>query len=206
MSVRLMLIAAAGVLLLAGCASGGSGHAGTTSGSVSSSAAAHRPTVVRTFTPYSASGKLTVPVQGHATGHCWEISLAAPAPDAYRCLAANRILDPCFAPPTSSAKKGTSLACFRNPWAKAVLLHVHRLPRGIPMTTRPWAVLLATGEKCVAATGTAPFVAGVGLDYACGHGTAAALRDVDAKQVRALVGRVGENSLKHTTVRTLWRG
>jgi hypothetical protein len=206
MSVRLILIAAAGILLLAGCASGGSGHVGTSPGSTSSGPAAHRPTVVRSFSPYSASGKLKAPVQGHASGHCWEISLAAPAPDAYRCLAANRILDPCFAPPTASAKHATSLACFANPWGKAILLQVHRLPKGAPLTTRPWAILLANGARCVAATGTAPFVAGVGLDYACGHGSAAALRNVDAKQVRALVGRVGGSSLKHTAVRTLWRG
>jgi hypothetical protein len=66
--------------------------------------------------------------------------------------------------------------------------------------------VLASGQRCVAATGTAAFVAGVALDYSCGHGVNAALRNADAKQVRALVGHVGGHSLTHTTVRTIWRG
>lgn len=206
MYVRRALIAAAGVLLLAGCASGGSGHASTHSGSGSSDPASHHATVVRGFSPFTASGKLTVGVQGRTSGHCWETSLAAPASNTYRCLAQNRILDPCFASSSNSARHNVTLACLADPWSKAVLLHAHRLPNSMPLTTRPWAVVLASGQRCVAATGTAPFVAGVGLDYACGHGTAAALRDVDAAQVLAVVGHVGGHSLQHTVVRTIWRG
>jgi hypothetical protein len=205
MNVRRVLIAAAGALLLAGCASGGSGRAATNSGS-SSAAHGSRTTVVRSFSPYTAAGKLTVGVKSRTQGHCWETSLAAPDSSTYRCLAQNQILDPCFASPTASAHHATSLACVANPWAKAVLLAVHRLPKPTPLTTRPWAVVLAHGQRCVAATGTAAFVAGVALDYSCGHGVNAALRNADAKQVRALVGHVGGHSLTHTTVRTIWRG
>jgi hypothetical protein len=201
MDVRRLVLAAAALLLLAGCASGGSRHAAA--GRNSSPTGSSMSTAVRTFDPYTASGRLTVLVRQRVRGHCWEISLAAPAPDTYRCLAGNRILDPCFAPPTGAAK---TLACFADPWSKAVVLAVHRLPKAPPVATRPWAVVLGNGKRCVAATGTAPFVAGVGLDYSCGGGTAAALRNVSGKRVTALVGSVGGSTLRRTSVRTIWRG
>jgi hypothetical protein len=217
MDVRGLLIAAAGAVLLAGCASGGGGHASTdgghktTGGSVSSSSGnsptAPMTTTLRTFTPYSASGQLTVPVARRVRGHCWETSLAAPAANDYRCLAANQILDPCFVSPAGHAKhRSSTLACFTDPWSKAVQLHVRRLPKAHPLTRRPWAVVLTSGQRCVAVTGTSPFVAGVGLDYWCGGGEAVALRNLHTRHVTALVGHVRGSTLRHISVQTIWRG
>lgn len=161
--------------------------------------------MMRTFTPYSKTGRVKVPIAQRVRGHCWETSLAAPGRNDYRCLSANQILDPCFAR-ASDAKHGSrTLECLADPWSKAVELRVSQLPKSPPMTTRPWAIVLASGQRCIAATGTATFVAGVGLDYNCSGGVAAALRDLQARQVTALVGHAGGSTLRHTTVRTIWR-
>jgi hypothetical protein len=201
MNVWRPLIATAVALLLAGCASGAAQHAGAAG---SSSAAARKPTTVRTFQPYSAAGRLTVPVRRSTSGHCWETSLAAPDAHTYRCLSANKILDPCFA--SSAVKHPASLACFVDPWHKAVLLRLRRkLPKPAPIAARSWAVVLANGTRCVATTGTAPFVHHVGLGYRCADGTAAALRNVTGKRAYALVGRDGGHSLHRSPIRTIWR-
>lgn len=206
-----------GVLLaavvLAGCASNAGRHkAGgpAGSGSTHSLAATHTAaaTVERTFQPFDSAGKLTVPVAKRLSGHCWEISLAAPTAHTYRCLAGNQILDPCFV----AAPKAGSLACFADPWAKAALLRLteplpkSRLGANMP---RPWALVLAADSgplRCVAVTGTAPFVNGVGLSYACGNGSYAALRTSPAGKASALVGRPNGHVLHSVPVATIWQG
>jgi hypothetical protein len=209
MDVRRLLIAAAGAVLLAGCASGGGGHASTISTTPPTSSSHSPPvtTTARKFTPYTASGQLTVPVGKRVSGRCWESSLAAPATDDYRCLSANQILDPCFASPASHPKHAPqTLACFTDPWSKATQLRVRRLPKPQPMSSRPWAVVLVGGQRCVAGTGTATFVAGVGLDYSCGARVGIALRDMQAQQVTAVLGHVGGSTLRHVKVQAIWRG
>jgi hypothetical protein len=201
---RLLLLTAAACLVLAGCASGVHHARSDAGGSASTLATQVSTTATYTFRPFHADGTPAAPISRHTSGHCWEISLAAPAAASYRCLAANTILDPCFAP-TSTARPIT-LACYASPWSKAVALTVHRkLPKGSAAATRPWAVTLAGGTRCVAGTGTAPFVSGVGLGYRCTDGTAAALRGAGA-HIRALVGRSGGHSLHRVVVTDLWRG
>jgi len=206
---RVLLLIAAGSLLLAGCASAAHQPARERAGGSASSAAhlLRATTTVRSFAPYDSSGHLVKPVARRVSGHCWETSLAAPTNGTYRCLAGNTILDPCFHAANASRAKGTTLACFTDPWSKATVLTLtQRLPRSTPLPARPWAVVLGTGVRCVASTGTAPFVHGVGLGYACDNGTAAALRDTGSAHVHALVGRTGDHRLARTAVTTLWRG
>lgn len=201
---RLLLLTAAACLLLAGCASGARHARAGAAGSAGGVDAQVTTTTTHTFRPFRADGTPTAQVSRHTSGRCWEISLAAPAAASYRCLAANTILDPCFAP--KDAARPITLACYASPWSKAVTLTVHRkLPKAGGARTRPWAVTLAGGTRCVAATGTAPFVAGVGLGYRCNDGTSAALRGNGA-HVRALVGRSGGHSLHRVAVTGLWRG
>lgn len=207
---RLLLLTAAACLLLAGCASGVQHARSAPGGASRSTTAAVGTTSMHTFRPFDANGTPTAPVSSHTSGYCWETSLAAPAAGSYRCLAANTILDPCFAPQTATTPAqhhaARTLACFSSPWSKAVVLTVHRrLPSSGAELDRPWAVVLAGGAHCVAATGTAPFVAGVGLDYSCDDGTAAALRGAGT-QVHALVGRPDAHSLRRVTVTDVWRG
>src|ERR1700753_291044 len=48
---------------------------------------------------------------GALTGNCWETSLAAPRPDAWRCIVKDTIYDPCF----SSASYDKYVLCDANP-------------------------------------------------------------------------------------------
>jgi eukaryotic-like serine/threonine-protein kinase len=198
-------VTAAAGLLLAACATRGSGAQSPTdrTGERSAGLTASAATLVRTFRPYDSDGHLTVAVGHRTSGHCWEGSLAAPAATTYRCLAGNAILDPCFA--SAAAAHPAKVACFTDPWSKATLLTLtHRLPSQHQPPARPWAAVLADGARCIAATGTAPFVHGVGLGYACSDGTWAALRGVGSSHVHALVGREGGHTLHRTSVTTLW--
>lgn len=164
-------------------------------------------TASHTFTPYGASGTLTVPVQAHRSGRCWSSSIAVPAARAYRCFAGNTILDPCFAPPHSA--KPRSVACVADPWSPAVVL---RLTKPLPARTpgparnRPWALLLATGAKCVASTGTVPSVAGVNLPYQCSDATAAAVGPLTGTQLHAYDAAPTAAGLRVVAVRAMWRG
>jgi hypothetical protein len=185
-------------LVLAGCASH---HA--------AQAAARSGTVVETFHAYDADGNLAVRVADVGTGHCWTTSIAAPVPGAYRCLSANTIFDPCFAPPRQSGP--VQVACVPDPWSGAHVLRVTgALPSGASVggtrATRPWALELDNGQRCVAATGTVPEVHGVNLDYRCAHGRAAGLVDARTATVTADYGDPRTGALRLVTVRTLWRG
>ena len=166
--------------------------------------AAH--TDVRTFAPYDADGTLTVPVRGHRSGRCWSESVAAPGARAYRCFAGNTILDPCFAPP-HAARPGP-LACVADPWSAAVALRLTaKLPARTPdrAAGRPWALVLATGARCVASTGTVPSVAGVNLPYQCDDGTAAALTGAPGPLRHAYDAAPHAHALPEVAVRVVWR-
>ncbi len=174
-----------------------------------------RATVDKSFHPYSANGELAIDVADVATGSCWTTSIAAPASGAYRCIAGNRILDPCFAAPTTAtASKAvrTEVACVETPWSNAMVLHVTGpLPKADPAddgagSARPWAFELDNGVRCVATTGTVPAVQGVSLGYHCLDGRDAALLDPSATPMTADYGDPQAQSLQPVTVATIWRG
>ncbi|WP_211211885.1 hypothetical protein [Deinococcus apachensis] len=134
-------------------------------------------TELRLYTPFTPGGGLLVgvAVTGQVGGSCFAASVASPTrPDAYRCSAGNRILDPCFAPLNDRAP----LACSTDPWgANAVLL---TRSGALPGRTRaaepnypagtPWALELANGQRCVALTGATAPVAGLRVNYGCPDG------------------------------------
>lgn len=104
------------------------------------------------------------------------VSCHAPytASGAYRCLVGNDIADPCFAQPRSS--KPATVACLADPWSGArVVTLTQALPRVDPLgdAANPWAVQLANGARCVAATGTVPTVGGVSVNLRCPGGMVA---------------------------------
>ncbi|WP_102126514.1 hypothetical protein [Deinococcus planocerae] len=137
------------------------------------------PTVtgVQLYTPFQPGGGLLigVGVTGQVSGTCFAASAASPTrPDAYRCSAGNRILDPCFA----SLNERDPLACSPDPWgANAVLL---TRSGALPGRTRasepnylsgtPWALELANGQRCVALTGATAPIAGLRVNYGCPDG------------------------------------
>jgi hypothetical protein len=189
------LLAAVGLLALglSGCSSGKPHAAGTPA------------TAMRTFSAFTAGGDLSVTVADIATGSCWTSSIAAPgSASAFRCIAGNRIYDPCFAPPHPA--KPLQVACLAAPWARAEVLRVPRLPRTTPIDGgRPWALVLRNGARCVAATGTVPQIRGVSLGYSCAGGTAAALLPGTAATRSADFGSITGNTLRRVSVTTIWR-
>ena len=192
----------AGVLVLAGCASHAGPHA-TAGAAAGSSAPASGATAVRTVTPWTASGRLTVASTGTAAGSCFTTSLAAPSPTTYRCFHGNTLLDPCFLSPTSTH----TVACLAAPWSKAQVLSLAGAPPA-PIRTgsgRLWALSLADGNRCVADTGTVPLVAGVNLSYDCGDGTYAEPLDPSAATLVVQRGRLDATTLTRTAVSVVWR-
>lgn len=200
----------AGAMLLAGCAR--DRPAAGRSPAVGSSAvhAAARPsapsapatTVVHTVAPWTASGHLTVASSGAAPGSCFTSSLAAPAPTTYRCFHGNALLDPCFVSPTSDR----TVACLATPWSTAQVLTL-RAALPAPVRTgsgRLWALQLADGTHCVAATGTVPQVHGVNLSYSCGDGSYAEPVNPGAQHLVVQRARLDATTLTRTAASAAW--
>jgi hypothetical protein len=119
---------------------------------------------------------------------------------AFRCFAANTILDPCF------AKPGTKhvLDCYASPWSRAVQLHVATLPTATAAhVTRPWAIELAGGQHCVVTNGTAPMAHGVSLGYLCTDGDAGLRQDPAGGSMSALY-RATDGAITTRTVDVVW--
>lgn len=128
-------------------------------------------TATRVFAAYRPDGAPTAGVVAHRPGTCFSSSILVATARAYRCIAGNRILDPCFAGPSPTVH---SLACYADPWSRATELTLtSRLPRPAPLRiTRPWALELADGHRCVATAGTIAADREGTLDYRCDSGMA----------------------------------
>lgn len=207
--IRCAVLLAVILLIASACARTSTGHPANSEHRTTSAAAtspADGSTVSRTFTPFDATGELTVPVSRTVTGHCWTSSVAAPGSRAYRCLAGTAtILDPCYAGP---AVRPTSVACFADPWSDAVVLRIAQLlpASGGNGPPRAWAMELVGGVRCVTSTGTVPMVAGQNLPYRCTDGSAATVPAAASAVVVARYARSGATDLRGCRVLTLWRG
>lgn len=177
------------VLLLAGCASG---HRTTSPAGVGGEQTAQQTssppvgatvTKIRVFAPFDRSGAPTAGVAAHRSGSCFTTSITVMAADAYRCFAGNSLLDPCFVSPDDPHV----LECYLAPWNHPIELRVHTLPKASsPVSiSRPWAIQLANGVRCVATNGTPTLVRGVALSYACSDGFAG-LRTTTGRTLTAL--------------------
>ncbi|HLJ58772.1 MAG TPA: hypothetical protein VKZ50_03475 [bacterium] len=130
-------------------------------------------TVIRLYAPFAPGAvRPGVEVSGRVTGECFAASLADQSrADAWRCMSANRILDPCF-----QGFEGSKimLACPENPWSPRVTLLV---PSKVPPRAQanrpgigqglPWALELTNGTRCVFLTGATSAVAGMRVNYGC---------------------------------------
>ncbi len=107
-------------------------------------------------------------------GSCWTGSLVVARAGAWRCMAGNRIYDPCFEQPGG----GNTLTCaVRPPWEeqpgiKLTLSDPLPEPRGNVTARGPraWAIELQNGVRCAHMQGTVPSVDGVPAPYSCGDG------------------------------------
>jgi hypothetical protein len=120
---------------------------------------------------------------------------------AYRCFAANKILDPCFVVPAATHL----LDCYTTPWSRATQLRVGHLPKasGVAHVSRPWALELQGGVRCVVTNGTAEIVRHVALGYQCPDG-AAGLIDTGGHNLRALY-EATDGLVRTVRVTTQWR-
>jgi hypothetical protein len=190
------------VVLLAGCATKRPAPAKPAGG-----ASGLPVTTIVSFHPYDRAGRLSVKVGDVGRGECWTTSIADPVAGAYRCFEGNQILDPCFAPATTTVP--IELACLAAPWSDAVKLRVSGpLPTSGPgtSTTRPWALQLKSGVRCVASTGTVPSVHGVSLGYRCADGGDAAIQSSTSDPVTADYAAPRSTTLETVSVATIWRG
>lgn len=199
-------------LVAASCASrtAPAGHPGGTA----STGPAARPTptatittTVKTYTPFAAAGHLRIATGHVARGSCFAASAADPIAHAYRCLAGNELLDPCFADPAVSAP--STVACVADPWSAATVVTLTaKLPTAKPFGdgTRPWALQLDSGLRCTASTGTVPFVDSVALSFRCTGGVYAAVVDPKAATVTVQYGAATATVLKQARVSVMWRG
>lgn len=200
-----VLLLAAVAVLLSSCAGSRAGADRPAGSGQAGGPAAPVATVVRAYLPFDAAGKPAGTVSATRSGECWTTSVAATVASAYRCRAGNTILDPCFA----VTPRARTVACAADPWSAVEVLHLTSpLPTGEPVGdgTRPWAVQLANGVRCVASTGTVPEVAGFLLDYSCRGGSGVSLADLDQPVVTAHWARAGATAVTTVRVVTLWHG
>jgi hypothetical protein len=170
-------------------------------------------TMVRLVTPFGPGRVLQrgVVVSERLEGRCFAASAATGArPDAWRCMAGNRILDPCF---EGTREGSTVLACVRSPWDGAVALLA--LSEPLPSTPRqdqavpdgrPWALELADGSRCTFLTGATSAVAGLRVNYGCEGGTTWVVGDVDRRLPAWTVFVVTADGMvaEQRTVRNAW--
>lgn len=197
------VLTALAALAISGCASSHSASTAPAAAAPStSSSAGPAATTTQIFTPYRRSGAPTAGVVAHRSGSCFTKSITVASTSAYRCLAANAILDPCFAAPGSTHV----LDCYTTPWAHAVQLRVAKLPSAnvAAHVTRPWALELTGGRRCVVTNGTAPILRGVALGYQCTDGDAG-LRGAAAGAVLSALYRASDGAVATCRVVTVWR-
>jgi hypothetical protein len=172
-----------------------------------------RGTIVRVFAPFGP-GRALQPgamVSERLDGRCFAESIATEArPDAWRCMAGNRILDPCF---EGTMQGRTALACARSPWEATVVVLVPteplptaRRPERPLIEGRPWALELTDGSRCTLLTGATSGVAGMRVNYGCQGGQASAVGDLDrrAPQWRIFVIPADGITMEQASVGTAW--
>ncbi len=196
-------------MVLGGCATSHHGPAtpagatpATNTTKTSSAPAGVTEPTMRVFTPYGRGGAPTAGVVAHRSGSCFTRSITVSTRGAFRCFAANTILDPCFARPGTARV----LDCFASPWSRAVQLHVAALSTaaGATHVTRPWAIVLAGGQHCVVTNGTAPLARGVSLGYLCADGDAGLRQDRAGAAMSALY-RATDGAISTRAVDVVWR-
>lgn len=189
---------------VAGCASSHRNSSAAQAGGPASSSSPVGATVTKTrvFAPFDRSGRAAAGVAAHRSGSCFTSSITVSGTSAYRCFAANALLDPCFAVPNSAHL----LDCYADPWSRATQLRVSRLPR--PASTvdvaRPWALELSDGTHCVVTNGTATIVRHIALVYQCRTGLAGLIGSPRAQVLQALY-RSTDGVVRTIRVSIAWR-
>ncbi|ASQ46497.1 hypothetical protein [Legionella clemsonensis] len=98
-----------------------------------------------------------VVIKEEVTGQCFQQSQRIKREDAWRCIAAGKVYDPCFIKPYGSH---TEAVCPPSPWeGRSVKINLSSAVDNSQHTpldmaeTYPWGIELITGEKCQAVDG-----------------------------------------------------
>jgi hypothetical protein len=174
----LVAVIAAGVAIALGASGSGSPTTTTTTttttptSSSTTTSATVQATATKIYSPANASGALAISNPKTAKGSCFTTSNVTTRSDAYRCMAANTIYDPCF------FFNQTQVLCpIDGPWANSgLLLNAGSLPSG-PSNQQdqgtggqPWAVQLPSNVNCLEISGATNLIAGQRLAYTCTGG------------------------------------
>jgi len=147
-----------------------------------------------------------------SSGECFAASLANQGrSDAWRCMAGNIIVDPCF---ESSPPGPGPLVCFASPWSPRVRFFKPTRPvphdqanddSGSLTTKMPWALELSDGSRCTFLTGATTIAAGMRWNYGCQNG-ANVYGDLDrsAPLWRAFVQHASGAVIRQTAVLVAW--
>jgi hypothetical protein len=158
-------------------------------------------TQIKMLTPWRPAGlSIGLAVTQQVTGTCFTRSLASPSrPDAWRCMAGNGLMDPCYQRIMGDEKQ---FACpVSGPWPANVVQLT--LTQSLPQEDRkepareavlPWALELANGQKCTQFTGATAPVAGMRINYGCPSGFTV-VGDIDRSQPVWRVLGQGEKSI-----------
>ena len=168
-------------------------------------------TQIKLVTPFQSGGiGIGVAVTSRGNGDCFARSAASSGrPDAWRCRIGNAILDPCLQNVMGDSK---TFACPDTPWTANVTLLT--LTQPLPTTDNanttlkdalPWALELATGQRCTLFTGATAPIAGMRINYGCPGGFIA-VGDIDRSQPVWRIFVQGEKSysLDLTGIAVAW--
>lgn len=169
-------------------------------------------TSVKLLTPWGPNGlSIGMATSEQVNGNCFTRSLASPSrPDAWRCMAGNALMDPCYQRIMGDEKQ---LACpVGGPWTANVALLT--LTQPLPQEDRkqpgrdsvlPWAIELANGQRCTQFTGATAPVAGMRINYGCPDGFNV-VGDIDRSEPiwRAFVQGQKSIALEQVDVAVAW--
>ena len=139
-------------------------------------------TVARTTVvmfPWQQNGRLVpqVHVSSPLNGYCWEGAFPGPEDEyAWRCIAGNALLTPCYSPPSQGARE---VVCAVTPWFafKVPVIHLER-PLPIDLADKggywsAWAIQLSNKGRCILANPGSPPISGGPAPYTCANGYSA---------------------------------
>jgi hypothetical protein len=176
-------------------------------------AAPAAPTVVLTYSPFTVTGGLVAGL--HAAprfgGTCSTGSFVVSSPAVFRCFAGDVIYDPCYFDAGASNPQRAVALCVAAPWAtSAVRLRLASAPDpalGAPPAAPPWALRLASGRRCVFASGATAVIDGRRLNYVCdGRRLLFGIPDASAPAWRIRQARTAAGGgMRKVTIAAAWR-
>jgi hypothetical protein len=125
------------------------------------------------YTPFAADGSLRADLTAvNRDGHCFTTSSQIPRQGVYRCITGHLLRDPCYLDPGVDPKGGSPVViCPPAPWRTGVVrIVLDGPPPGdapLGFGSRPWALELAGGARCLFGTGASNLAGGYRLNYVC---------------------------------------